>query len=449
MDNNILDSVIVGSGISGLTLAHELHKRDKKFIIIDEIKDVGGMLQTQEIQGFPIDNSAVSASMNKELLQLIRELNLEDKVLYANSTAKKRYILRSGKLHDINFSIPGILKSSLLSLSSKIRIFKEIFIKPFNGNYDESVAQFVSRRFGKEFLDYVVNPMVAGIFSGDPKKMSLKSSFSKIYDLERIYGSIIKGLNKIAKQQSPLNRNIFSFKGGLSALTKAISDQFPPEIVQTSTRLESVEKQKDNFILTVVKNDKRKVITTKSLLLTIPSHRISRIIKWLDLSKIDDIYYSPINILTLCYNRVDIKHPLDAFGFLVPEKEKMSFLGAIWNTSIFTDKYPKDKVLFTIFIGRARNADKLANNKKQVIEDAKLEFEKIMCIERNKEVFTRVNLIEKSIPQYGIGHSNIIDYIGEIEKNNRGLYFSGNYISGISIGDCVKYNVELSAEKLA
>ena len=186
--------VVIGAGISGLTTAYLLFKEGYDVVVLEQKDKVGGSIETVDANGFLFDRGPNSGLENTPLIQqLVKELNLEDQFVYANREGNKRYILRDGQLHALPMSPPAFFKTKLFSGKAKLRLISEPFIGRSKDGYYQSIAEFVTRRLGKEFLDYAINPFVAGVYAGKPEELSVKSAFPKLYALEEEYGGLIIG----------------------------------------------------------------------------------------------------------------------------------------------------------------------------------------------------------------------------------------------------------------
>lgn len=448
--------VIIGSGITGLTTAYWLKREGFKIKVIEAQGEVGGNIKTEKHNNFIFDTGPNSGLETTPLIkQLVDELNLKDEFIYANKSASKRYILRDNILHPLPLNPVDFVSSKLFSTKGKFRILMEPFIGKSRDGYYQSVAEFVRRRLGQEFLDYAINPFVSGVFAGDPENLSVKSAFPKLYRLEELYGGLFKGMIKGARERkqraekSKQNAAMFSFKNGMSVLTKRLSEFLCNDIL-LSHRVKKIKKENDSYIIVSDFNNDTIEIKTKSILITTPSYVASEILKDFDgylFNQLNTIYYPPVLVLNVIYRKDKIGQPLDGFGFLVPEKEKKSFLGAIWNDSIFPNRGDDDFATFTIFVGGARQAKIFDEKLDKVIKVVLDEFEKVMRVSSNTESI-KYKFWEKAIPQYTIGYVEKEYAMNAFEMRNRGIFLGGNYRGGISIGDCIK-NSKIHFERLS
>lgn len=447
--------VVVGAGISGLTVAYWLKKEGINAKIIEANSEVGGNIKTVSHDGFVFDTGPNSGLETTPLIsQLVSELNLNDEFIYANKEANKRYILRNGILHPLPLNPKDFLTTKLFSTTGKLRVLMEPFVGKSKDGYYQSVAQFVRRRLGEEFLDYVINPFVSGVFAGDPENLSVKSAFPKLYRLEKVYGGLFKGMIKGAKERkkrtekSKQEAAMFSFKSGMYALIKALSENLKDQIF-VNNKVTTLEKKDDHYVLKILHNDNTISIETESVLFTIPAYAVAEILKNKDgvlFNHLSTIYYPKVLVLNLIYKKEKIGQPLDGFGFLIPEKEKKKFLGAIWNSAIFPNRGDDNYASFTLFVGGARQSNLFENELDEVNKSVINEFETIMKIDEGP-VSINYRLWEKAIPQYSLGYIEKEKAMDEFEKNYPGVFLGGNYRGGISVADCI-INSRIHSERI-
>jgi protoporphyrinogen/coproporphyrinogen III oxidase len=448
--------VVIGAGISGLTTAYLLNKEGYDVIVLEQKDRVGGSVETVSADGFLFDKGPNSGLETTPLIQqLVKELNLENQFVYANREGNKRYILRNGQLYALPMSPPAFLKTKLFSGKAKLRLLAEPFIGRSKDGYYQSIAEFVTRRLGKEFLDYAINPFVAGVYAGKPEELSVKSAFPKLYALEEEYGGLIIGTirsirkRKKSKEVSKQSAKMFSFKDGMKVLPEAIAEELGNR-VSMGVEVTSVRKTVEgNYGVTFKDGNQNLTLLADIVLSTVPAYKAAELFGHFDeelIKHLNEIYYPPVLVLYLVYDRKVIGQPLDGFGFLIPEKEEKSFLGAIWSSVIFPNRTDATKAAFTLFIGGSRDAGFVDDVEQMVIDRARREFELIMKISAEPVLISK-RLWSKAIPQYNLGYVEHENFFDHFEKDNKGIVLSGNYRGGISVGDCIK-NSELVAQRI-
>jgi oxygen-dependent protoporphyrinogen oxidase len=438
--------LVLGAGISGLAAAHWMEKEGYQVHILEKGTEPGGAMLTRHKDGFLVDYGPNSGLETTPLISKIaKDVGIYEDMIYANEEGDTRYILRDNKLRALPTGGKAFLKADLFSTKGKMRLALEPFIGRSEDGYYQSISEFVSRRLGKEFLDYAINPFVSGVYAGDPDKLSVKSAFPKLYALEENYGGLIKGMIKGAKErkkrdeESKQSAKMFSFVNGMQTLPKAIANNLNATI-EFNSEVDQITKEDDKWKVKYKSSGFEKEIHTDVVYSTIPAYTISDILKDIDpkvSEHLDDIYYPPVMVLYLGYDKKQIGQQLDGFGYLIPSKEKKTFLGAIWSSTIFKHRAEEDKASFTLFIGGARAPHLFEHNHDELIQTVINEFQDIMQI-TGEPVFKENKFWKKAIPQYNIGYIEHERYFDEFEKNNPGLFLGGNYRGGISVGDCMK-----------
>jgi len=447
--------IILGAGISGLATAYWLYKKGFDVKILEARNEPGGSMQSEFVNNFLIDYGPNSGLETTPLIrQLVDEVEISSEFVYANESSNKRYILRNNELHPLPMNPPLFIKSKLFSAKGKLRLMAEPFIGKSEDGYYQSVAEFVRRRLGQEFLDYAIDPFVSGVFAGDPNKLSVKSAFPKLYRLEEVYGGLIKGMIKGAKERkqraekSKQSAKMFSFINGMQSFPEAIAKKLE-SIILYDCKVQSVKKNSKGWNIFYEKDGQLHQLTSDFVISTVPAYVAAKIFYEIDsnLSKhLNEIYYPPVMVLYIGFKKEALGRPLDGFGFLIPSKEQKHFLGAIWSSAIFPNRCEDDKAAFTLFIGGARSPHLFDMEKQKLIDLVLSEFKEIMNVNSNP-ILIKEKLWEKAIPQYNLGYIEHENYFEKFEKENPGIILSGNYRGGISVGDCIK-NSELRIQNL-
>jgi len=426
-----VDIIILGSGISGLTLGFYLQKKNKDFLIFDSSKSIGGNISTKNKKGFICENGPNTVLINNESVKdLISDLKIKNDVIYPNNNNNKRFLIKKGKLIKIPQSFGQFIKSNLLSLSTKIRIFFEIFIKKSKSNL--SVYDFFKRRFGKEFHDILIEPFLTGIYAGNTRKMSIKHVLKKIWKVEQNYGSVILGF--IKKKSKNITPKSFNFKNGLSDLTNTIHLKIKDKI-RFESKITSISKIGNLYEITV-NNDI--IYRCNKLISTIPAYALSKIIYDKKLSQtLKKINYCPIYVLHLGLEKQKIKNDISGFGVLTKPSDNKSFLGIIFNSRIFPHVAPQEKDLMTVMVGGMRQEQLLKTDKDILFDKIVKDIRKLISYD-GQIIMKHDFLWDKGIPQYGLDHDIITKEIKNFENKNKDLHIMGNYVNGISVSDCIE-----------
>lgn len=435
---------IIGGGISGLVVAFLLKRKGCEVTLFEKSGRVGGNIQTISIEDFKIEYAPNSLLKSPRLVDLIKELNLENEVLAANAANKKRYVLREGNLKSLPMSIAKMAASDYFSPKAKLRLLREPFVKS-KSPQNESVAEFFERRLGREIVTRAADPFIAGIYAGNPENLSIRAAFPRLYELEKKYGSLLIGsLRSNAEKVDKDFPRTFSFKNGVQTLTDRLAENLG-ESVKTNTEVLKIEKLADGKWS--VRTDFDETIFD-ALIISTPAESAARLIENLDehlSEQIRQIYYPPVAMVFFGVKKESLAQDLDGFGFLVPSAERRRILGTIWNSAVFENRAPDGYHLLTTFVGGARNAELFEKSDEELFEIVFEELKSILGL-RVKPEFTHIKRWRKAIPQYLLGYEEIENGIEEFERKNKGIHFCSNFYKGISVGDCVKNAYALAEE---
>ena len=421
--------------------------------MLEKGAEVGGTMKTVREKGFLIETGPNNALETTPLFkELVADCGIEKEFMYTNPVGENRYILRDGKLIALPLNPPAFIASRLFSTAAKLRLLKEPFIG--RAEKEESIAEFVVRRLGREFLDYAIDPFVAGIFAGRPEALSVRAAFPRLYALEEKYGGLIKGMiggRRERKRRAEVAKDraeSFSFLEGMQRLPLALAKTLRGRVV-TSADVKSIRPtiaRKDRggkgvrFIIEYGYRKRRARLAADHVVFSIPAYAASSIIAPLSVeagAMLKAISYSPVASIFLGFRKEDVRRPVAGFGFLVPSREQRGILGCLWSSSLFPHRAPEGTVALTTFVGGARQPE-LVDLKEDALCDLALsEVKKIMEIE-GKHVYLRLTRWRKAIPQYELGHLAKIEILDKFEQAHPGVWFCSNFKGGISVGDCVK-----------
>jgi protoporphyrinogen/coproporphyrinogen III oxidase len=436
---------IIGGGICGLACAYRLRQLGIPAILFESSEQVGGLIGSVEKDGFLFESGPQSFHGTETLLNLIKELGLEQELQTADPKAP-RYVLRRGRLEKVPMSPQAILGSSLISVSSRLRIVSEPLRRTRPPGSDESVADFVRRKFGHEILEYLVSPFVSGVYAGDPELLSLKAAFPTLEEWERQYGSVIRGAMKSRPEKGARKGPppLCSFRGGMRKLTDAIANKLGEQF-QSGARVRSVKRANRasdgaQYEIRAVCGGQEETIAARAVVVATPayvgSHLLSEVSAALAKS-LSSIAYAPVAVVAAGYHTHQTEHPMNGFGFLVPRAEKLRTLGTIWNSSLFPGRAPAGMIAITSFIGGATDTEICEKPEAEIAAIVHAENAKILGI-AGPPVATAVWKHPKALPQYNLGHGHTVEAIRKAERETPGLFFSGNYLEGPSLGKCIE-----------
>jgi protoporphyrinogen/coproporphyrinogen III oxidase len=459
---------IVGGGVTGLVAAFELQRRGVPFTLFEATDRVGGVIQTHRERGFLAeDGPNTLLETSPKITGLIESLGIEPRRWYSDPTNKKRFIVRGGRPCAMPASPVQFFTNRFFSWSAKLALFKEPFIKASPPDVEESLAQFVKRRLGQEFLDYAINPMVAGVYAGDPERLSVKHAFAKLHALEQKYGSLIKGQlqggrerkrrNEVAKDRAKM----MSFDEGLQVLTDALGAAVKANTL-LNTPVATIQQVEGGWALAGTAGllppgaadgpgGGKVVAPFTHVLLTSPAHRLAglRIDSPAggDLRLLGEIVYPPVTSYTMGFKREEVAHPLDGFGVLIPKVEQRNCLGTLFTSSLFADRAPAGRVTLTSYIGGMRAPELALRPLGEIRKLVMTDLRELLGV-RGEPVWEHVKQWPKAIPQYEVGYGRFKDFMDGIERTHAGLLFAGHYRDGISLSDSVLAGFK-AAERVA
>lgn len=439
------DSIVIGGGLSGLVCAWRLTRNGRRVLLIEANSQAGGCIGSTRDNGFLMEAGPNSALETTPLIgQLLDELGISAQKIEPSSVARNRYILRNGRLIALPLSPPAFIASGLFSARAKLRLLREPFIAPAPASAEESVADFVRRRLGDEFLDYAINPFVAGVYAGDPARLSVRAAFPRLYELEQKYGSLIRGAiagsreRRRNPEKSKQSARMFSFTEGMQTLTAALASRLSEVLLDT--KVVALAKAERGFRVVAEKGENRQELTARSVIVATPAYAAAPLVAPFAQTAsdaLDAIDYPPVAVAISAYRRDDVKHALDGFGALLPQCEGRRTLGSIFSSSLFPNRAPAGTVLLTTFAGGMRDPALAREDESAIASVVQMENAQLFGAPPRAQ-FVRVRRWPRAIPQYASGHLDRISAIEGTERAQAGIYFCANYRGGIAVGDCIK-----------
>ncbi|WP_455205166.1 protoporphyrinogen oxidase [Kaarinaea lacus] len=445
--------VIVGAGISGLSLAYLLRNSSalQEVTVLESQSRAGGKIGSERIDGFLCEKGPSGFLDNKpKTLELCAALGIDP--LRSNDNAKIRYLFTHDKLTPLPESPPAFIKSDILSWRGKLRLLLEPLIS--KGPEDESVATFVTRRLGAEALQQMIDPMVSGVYAGDPANMSIKSAFPRIKELEQQYGSLIKALIKIQKQRKRAATNpsqskvsvspggtLSSFADGVQTLTDTLAESLGDDLV-VDTPVRTIEYQNKSYQV----HTESRTYNADIVVLATPAYAAAQMLASANINLstlLENISYPHVSVVCLGYRKDKIEHALNGFGFLIPHNERRQILGTLWDSSIFPHRAPEGKALLRTMIGGAQFPQLAEWSEQQLLDTVRQELKLIMGIDVDPDM-AQVYKWGKAIPQYQLQHQKLLADIDTCLLSQPGLYLSGNAYRGIGMNDCITNAYALS-----
>jgi protoporphyrinogen/coproporphyrinogen III oxidase len=452
-----VEVAILGGGIAGLATAYELSKRGVSFVVLERAARAGGVIFSEEIDGFTIDGGPDALLIQKpEAITLCRELGLGDR-LVSTKTPRIAYIQRGGRLHALPAaSVLGIptrigpfVRTSLFSWAGKLRMGAELFIPPKRDQADESIGAFITRRFGLEAATYLAEPLLAGIHAGDVDRLSMQALFPRLVAAERQHGSLLKAFRRpaaisspvphpIGHQQSAISHSEGAFKslpGGLSEMVRALVDAIGDRHIQTNSAAVAITGPGPFR----VEASTGESIAARAVVLATPAYATSALMRDRDqeLSGLaDNVPYASAATVALAFTRGQVRHPLAGSGFVVPRAEHTGILAASWLSSKWPNRAPADRVLIRTFHGGARDPQALDASDAELVRTSLAAVGPLLGI-FGEPLFTRVYRWDRSNAQHNVGHLERLAAIDRALARHPGLFLTGSAWRGVGIPDCV------------
>ena len=507
--------VIIGGGITGLAAANHLLERSYEsgeqvdLILLEASGRVGGTVQTEERDGFLLESGPDSFISEKPAaLELVRRLGLESHLIATNENHRRSFIVRQGRLRPVprGFQLLApaefwpFVSSDIFSWQGKARIALDLVLPRRNAqsDADESLAQFVRRRLGREALDRMAQPMIGGIYTADPEKLSLRATMPRFLDMEREHRSVIRGLRKqsrgardgegytdrgsptpgspaaqpgwggtvregFAAGTSGARYGLFlSFDRGMQFLTDKLEDRisnFKFQITGDSPR-SKVSIQRNTTVTSLVLKQAKSADATRpeweirtrrgealladAICLALPAHVSAELLRSIDkqlASELEGISYASSATINLAYKRADIPHPLDGFGFVVPFIENRTIIACTFSSVKFAGRAPEGCVLLRVFLGGALQPEILELTEEALIATVRGDLRDLLGVDATP-LFTVLSRWKRSMPQYHVGHLDRVERIKERITSLPKLALAGNAYSGPGLPDCIRSGKE-------
>ena len=413
------DLVIVGAGISGLTLARETLARHPDWSIsLLESEDAPGGTMRSDWVGDCLCEWGPNGFLTNvpHSWDLAHELGLGERILVAHENAEHRYLWVNGALRALPMKPAAFFGSDLLSRRGRARVLLEPFMPKGPAGQDESVFSFASRRIGREAASVLVDAMVSGIYAGDPERLSLMAAFPRMKQMEETHGSLVKAM--IAKMREarrsrtkaggPMGPGgkLTSFDGGMQVLVDRLVEIAGPRL-RLETSVTGMEPVEGGFRLETMRRGEPSVLQARRVVLATPSFVSHAILKrrfWRVAQTLESIPYAGITVACLIYDRPQIARDLNGFGFLVPRGQGPRLLGAIWTGSIFPPHARNGRVLMRTMVGGARDPEGAALSEGHMVDLVHGELGRMLGGIEGRPRETRLFRHPKGIPQYAVGH---------------------------------------------
>jgi len=461
--------VIVGGGIAGLAAAHRLIEisasRGKVIdLVLVEARDrLGGTVVTEHVDGYLVEGGPDSFLTEKPWgLALCERLGLTDRLIPTRESLRRTFVLHNGRLVPLpdGFQLlaPSRLmplwRSPLLSWRGKARLVMDLVLPKARTNGDESVGAFVTRRFGHEVLERLVQPLVSGVYAADPFAISLLATMPRFAEMERQRGSIIRALRrssgrrKHGDESGPRWSLFVTLAGGMEELVSALARRLPASSVKLRRRVTSLARSSGSRVWRVNLADGT-ALMANGVILAVPAPRAARLVGGLDPDvgrELSAIPYHSSAIVTLAYRQTEIPHALDGFGFVVPGSERRPVLACGFSSRKFPGRAPDGAVLLRVFVGGDHAQGVLDRDDAGLGAVAQEELTSVLGIS-DPPSLVRVHRHVAAMPQYQVGHMDRVAAVRARVARCPGLAVAGNAFNGVGIPDCIRSGEE-AAERV-
>jgi len=447
------DAIIIGGGISGLTTGYLLQQKGMDIAVVEKNAFPGGPIQSSIKNGFLFEKGPNSLLLSDPWIEsFIKDLGLENDIVDSNPAAANRYVVRNSRPVAVPRSPLQAITTPLFSLKAKLGFLAEPFRGRItdSGEAGESVADFVIRRMGREFLDYAIDPFVRGVYAGNPSELILNHAFPLMRELEHEGGSLVLGALKrkrrLKKEGKAYKKRSINFANGLDTLPKTISRKLGNRL-WLGSEVVAINPVDNGWQVTWKKEGENFEGFSKNLFVCLPSTSIkalnwaSPMAEWI--ADAPNLPYPAVHSLALGYRRADIARPLNGFGVLVPSKEPHRILGALFNSELYPNRAPEGHSLITVMLGGRQSPELKDASDDQLLEIAQEDLRSLLGASGDP-VFVNLTRWPHAIPQYTDAFGPWEKAIRALEEDLPGLHFGGHAIDGIAMGASIMSGRSLS-----
>jgi protoporphyrinogen/coproporphyrinogen III oxidase len=439
------DVIVIGAGISGLTTAHNLLSRGYNVQVLERQVNIGGNATSERFDGFLMEHGPTT--MNAAMpgaMSFVHSLQLDQSRVDLGPNVIKRYLRDEHGLHGISTHPLGFFLSGYLSPAGRLSMLAEILRPRKKDGNEESIYDFATRRFGRQFADKVIDPMVAGIFMGDAKALSINSAFPRLLNLEQKFGSITRGVIAARRGSEP-GRQLFSWPQGIGTLPKSIAGALKQSI-RTNTAVTKISRTPSGYDVHTARSG---TLRAPVIVLAVQPHVSASLLEALEpttATALNDIQAPPIGVVFAGYHKSQVSHSLDGLGFLSTSLENKIISGAQFSSTMFTGRAPEAHVAISCYVGGARNPKAAVLPEQELSNAVHKELSELLGI-KGDPVVSRTKYWPRGLPHYTLGHDTRKQTIESANQRLPGLYLTGNYLRGVSVTNCIE-SANITAENV-
>ncbi|HLM57174.1 MAG TPA: protoporphyrinogen oxidase [Pyrinomonadaceae bacterium] len=457
--------LVVGGGVSGLAAAHRLLelRAETEVVLLEASARLGGTVRTYEREGFLLEGGPDSFISEKPAaLELAKRLGLAERLIETESQHRRSFVVRGGRLRPTPEGFQLLAPSRLLPFIAsdiftwrgKARMALDLVLpRRADNDGEESLAQFVRRRFGDEALVRMAQPMVGGIYTADPEHLSLRATMPRFLEMERAHRSLILAMWRNARRQAGAGRRaegasgaryglFLSFDRGMQVLTDALAARLPEGTARLSTKADSArfDEAAGGWLL----DTDGGTIKGDALIVALPAHAAARLLRDADAElarELEGIAYASTATVNLAYRREDIPHPLDGFGFVTPFAERRAALACTFTSVKFAGRAPSGRALLRAFVGGALQPEMFELDEGRMVSAVRADLRELLGVEA-PPLLAHVEKWPRSMAQYHLGHLERVARIRARLRRHPGLALCGNAYTGAGVPDCVRSGEE-------
>lgn len=438
-----VDVTVIGGGVSGLTAAYELMRLGHSVVVLERQIRVGGKAQSERIGAFLMEHGPSSVAAEGTVSSLAGELGLDSERVDLAPVVRNRYIVADGRLRGIAIHPAAFVTGGFLSAAGRLRLLAEAVIPRRADDAEETIAAFCRRRFGSEFTDRVIDSLVCGMFAGTADRLSMGATFPRLVEMERAYGSVLRAMiaGHFRGRRMPARR-LFSWRDGIASLPGALSARLG-SCVKVGVTVRRIAADPRGFVVDTAGSG---CLRTRAVVIATQPHVTGSLLEELDSDAahaVAQIEAPPLAVVFLGYAREQIAHPIDGIGFLAPRRERRRLNGALFCSSMFAGRAPAGYVSLAAYLGGDRAPDLARRPADEITDMARQEFADLLDA-RGAPVLVRVRHWPRGLPQYCVGHRNRLAFLRRASERWPGLFITGNYLAGVSVGACVAHATQVA-----
>ncbi|MDL2221608.1 protoporphyrinogen oxidase [Parabacteroides sp. OttesenSCG-928-N08] len=455
MQQKQIDTLIVGAGITGLTLAFHLKRKGTRVHILEQSDRTGGQIRSFREEGFLFESGPNTGVVSyPEVAELFEMLAPDCQLETAREESKQRLIWKKNRFHQLPSGLWSGITTPLFSFSDKLRILGEPF-RAKGMNPEESVGELARRRLGRSFLDYAVDPFISGVYAGDPMQLVTRHALPKLYNLEQEHGSFIRG--SIAKMKQPKSdrdrlatKKVFSARGGLEQLIHALTKRVGEEQITLSAQSIEILPMEKGWQISYRLHGELYTIHARQVVTTTAAYSLPTLLPFIareQMMKIANLAYAPVIQVSVGIKEVG-DNSYNAFGGLIPSVERQRVLGILFPSACFRERAPESGALFSFFIGGVKQPEWLSRSDEEIEAMVKESLHTLLKFPATQSPdLLRIFRHARAIPQYDAGSGDRFAAIHQIEQSFPGLYLAGNIRNGIGMADRIR-QATLLAERI-